>query len=118
MLQSLNILLQVECKKAQPKETVASLNLLAKRMVLPYPSASSLATGRLTVMLKTPFEMHANSYGDPFAATALGGVPLAPAVAAAAAANYSKLLNAGLNYPSIGNYRYTPYPLPSLVSKV
>lgn len=40
---------------------------------------------------------------------------MAPAVAAAAAANYSKLLGAGLNYPSIGNYRYTPYPLPSLV---
>ena len=47
----------------------------------------------------------------------LGGVAMAPAVAAAAA-SYSKLLGAGLNYPSLGSYRYTPYPLPSLVSNI
>jgi len=87
---------KVECKKAQPKETVASLNLLAKRMVLPL-SASSLA---------------AQGVGPNISAT-LGGVAMAPAVAAAAA-SYSKLLGAGLNYPSLGSYRYTPYPLPSL----
>jgi len=39
------IYLQVECKKAQPKETVASLNVLAKRMVLPMSAASTLAQG-------------------------------------------------------------------------
>lgn len=44
---------------------------------------------------------------------------MAPAVAAAAAAaNYSKIISAGLSYPSLANYRYTPYPLPNLVSIV
>ncbi|OXA52807.1 RNA-binding protein Musashi homolog 2 [Folsomia candida] len=75
---------KVECKKAQPKETVASLNLLAKRMVLPLSASSLAAQGSPTFSL------------------------------AAAAANYSKILGGGLNYPSLGNYRYSPYPLPNL----
>jgi hypothetical protein len=93
-------------------------------MVLPYSAASSLATGKNNLMSEQGLETWAIfkfEFGF-YVATALGGVPLAPAVAAAAAANYSnysKLMSAAsISYPSIGNYRYSPYPLPSLVSKV
>ncbi|CAG7835252.1 unnamed protein product [Allacma fusca] len=119
---------KVECKKAQPKETVASLNLLAKRMVLPLSAASTLAaqgSHHLSFKRAKIFEKSLQNplissvtcsqrgVGPNISAT-LGGVAMAPAVAAAAAASYSKLLGAGLNYPSLGSYRYTPYPLPSL----
>lgn len=50
-----------------------------------------------------------------FNTATLGGVTVVPAVAAAAA-SYSKLVSAGLSYPTLGAYRYSPYPLPTLVS--
>lgn len=45
----------MECKKAQPKETVASLNLLAKRMVLPLSASSLAAQGSPTFSRKKNF---------------------------------------------------------------
>lgn len=98
---------KVECKKAQPKESVQQGALaLGKRVVL----------GALGVRLAPQPPLQVATASQIVAAQAQAHVQAAAAAAAAAqvqnaVAGYGKLFAS--SYPALSAYRYTPYPIPA-----
>ena len=99
---------KVECKKAQPKESVQTATLLGKRMVLGPLGVRMGAPQPLTPATQLA-AVQAQAHVQ--AATAA----VAQAQNAAALAGYGKLFGP---YPALASYRYAPYPIPAAVGAV
>lgn len=107
---------KVECKKAQPKESVqANAQLLGKRLILSglgmrmaAPSAGALAAAANPLAVVQAQAAHVQ-------AAAAAAAVAAQAQNAAAVAGYGKLFGA---YPHLAGYRYAPYPIQAVSAGV